>query len=161
MGMGIRRKRLKTDNKGDFKSKDARRPRGRKPGATNTLPRTLKEAILGAYEKIGSDGKGKDGLIGYFVKLFQDKIDGKHFAVRLAEKILPMQVTGAGGGPVQVLNIPPEYLKNCSSEELVVMETVFSRINGDTPALVEQASSGDADSYARAIGMEPASSAKH
>jgi hypothetical protein len=37
---------------------------GRKPGVPNVHTRVLKDAILIAAENYGSDGKGKDGIVG-------------------------------------------------------------------------------------------------
>ena len=39
---------------------------GRKKGGQNKITRDVKEAVLDAGEKYGSDGKGKDGLVGAF-----------------------------------------------------------------------------------------------
>jgi hypothetical protein len=35
----------------------------------NTFAREIREAIIAAPSRIGSDGKGKDGLVGYFTWL--------------------------------------------------------------------------------------------
>jgi hypothetical protein len=41
---------------------------GRPKGGINKTSRILREAVLMAAEKVGSDGKGKDGLIGFLEK---------------------------------------------------------------------------------------------
>jgi hypothetical protein len=71
---------------------------GRKKGVPNKTTATLKEAILLAAQKVGFDGKGKDGLEGYLTAVATT--DMKSFCTLLG-KVLPMQVTGADGGPVQ------------------------------------------------------------
>lgn len=72
---------------------------GRQKGTPNKTTATLKEAILLAAEKVGNDGKGKDGLTGYLVHVAST--DVKAFSALLG-KVLPMQVTGEDGGPLTV-----------------------------------------------------------
>lgn len=73
---------------------------GRPKGSANKTTALLKEAIIRAAEHVGSDGNGKDDLMGYCV--FLAKSEPKAFAGLLG-KVLPMQVTGEGDGPVQVV----------------------------------------------------------
>lgn len=68
---------------------------GRPKGSTNKTTVVLKDAIIRAAEVVGQDGKGKAGLVGYLVKVANE--DTKAFATLLG-KVLPLQVTGAGGG---------------------------------------------------------------
>jgi hypothetical protein len=84
---------------GLLKPKRGERPGGREKGQPNKVTRLLKDAILMAGEASGVDGKGKDGLIGYLVWLSR-----REPAVygRLLEKLLPYQLTGKDGGPVQL-----------------------------------------------------------
>lgn len=70
---------------------------GRPKGSVNKTTTLLKEAILLAATQVGSDGKGKDGLTGYLVLLA--KHQPKSFASLLG-RVLPLEVTGAGGQPV-------------------------------------------------------------
>lgn len=80
----------------------ARKPpaagRGRQKGAVNKTTKTLKEAILLAAEESGQDKKGKGGLVGYLRRVADE--DVKAFSSLLG-RVLPLQVTGEGGGPVQ------------------------------------------------------------
>jgi hypothetical protein len=46
---------------------------GRKKGSQNRVTRDVKEAILEAGERIGSDGKGKDGLVGAVMGVYRRK----------------------------------------------------------------------------------------
>lgn len=84
-------------------SAEKRRPpaagKGRQKGVPNKTTTLLREAIIEAAVASGSDRKGKDGLIGYMRRL-ADK-DTKSFAMLLG-KVLPLQVTGEGGGPIPV-----------------------------------------------------------
>jgi hypothetical protein len=75
-------KRFSTDNQ-------PKRARGRPKGATNLMTRNLKEAILGGCEDCGFDGKGTDGLRGYFKRLAMN--DPKTMGT-LVRGILPMEV---------------------------------------------------------------------
>lgn len=72
---------------------------GRPKGSPNKTTAALKEAIILAAERVGSDGQGKDALTGYCV--FLAKNEPKAFAGLLG-KVLPMQVTGEDGGAVIV-----------------------------------------------------------
>lgn len=72
---------------------------GRAKGTPNATTKTLKEAILLAAERVGNDGKGKDGLTGYLVHVAST--DVKAFSALLG-KVLPMQISGEGGGALVV-----------------------------------------------------------
>jgi len=73
---------------------------GRPKGLQNKTTRELKEAILQAAEQTGKDGSGREGLVGYLKRVAEE--DVKAFAGLLG-KVLPLQVTGEGGGAVQVI----------------------------------------------------------
>lgn len=83
---------------------NARKPpaagKGRPKGSVNKTTAMLKEAILGAATKTGSDGEGRDGLMGYCA--FLARSEPKAFAGLLG-RVLPLQVTGEGGGPVKTV----------------------------------------------------------
>lgn len=79
---------------------EKRRPQpkgGSRKGIPNKTTSALKEAILLAAETVGADGNGKDGLCGYLQTLARS--EPKSFSSLLG-KVLPLQVTGEGGGPV-------------------------------------------------------------
>ena len=73
---------------------------GRARGTPNKTTALLKEAIIKAAEATGEDGKGKGSLTGYCK--FLATSEPKAFA-QLLGKVLPMQVTGANDGPLQVV----------------------------------------------------------
>jgi hypothetical protein len=75
---------------------------GRPKGIPNKATRALKEAILQAADDVGMDGKGRDGLIGYLRRVATE--DARSF-VSLLGRVLPLQVTGEGGGPIQIEKI--------------------------------------------------------
>lgn len=71
--------------------------KGRQKGVPNKTTATLKEAILLAAAQSGSDKKGKGGLVGYLQRVADN--DMKAMSALLG-RVLPLQVTGEGGGPV-------------------------------------------------------------
>lgn len=64
---------------------------GKPKGAVNKLGKEVKEMILGALDQVG----GQD----YLAERAQDPRTASAF-LTLVGKVLPLQVTGAGGGPV-------------------------------------------------------------
>jgi len=73
--------------------------KGRKAGVPNKTTAALKDAILAAAAQSGGDLKGKGGLIGYLKRVADE--DVKAFSGLLG-KVLPLQITGEGGGPVVI-----------------------------------------------------------
>ena len=72
---------------------------GRIKGVPNKTTALLKDAIIKAAEAVGEDMRGKGKLTGYCK--FLAKNEPKAFAGLLG-RVLPMQVTGEGGGAVIV-----------------------------------------------------------
>ena len=68
---------------------------GRKKGTPNKVSGQLKDAILEAAKKAG----GKDGIIGYLSA--QATANPGPFMALLG-KVLPLQVTGEGDGPLKI-----------------------------------------------------------
>jgi hypothetical protein len=62
---------------------------GRKAGTPNKFTTKLKDAILAAAEASGSNGKGKNGAIGYLTWL--SRAEPAVFG-RLLEKVMPLQI---------------------------------------------------------------------
>ena len=62
---------------------------GRKPRIENRLPKLVKDAVLMAAEANGSDGKGKDGLLGFMLRAIDEDFRG---FLMLLGRIMPMQV---------------------------------------------------------------------
>jgi hypothetical protein len=67
---------------------------GRPKGTKNKTTTLLKDAILMAAEQAGGDG----GIVAY---LQQQAVKNPGPFLALVGKVLPMQVTGEDGGPVQ------------------------------------------------------------
>ena len=68
---------------------------GRVKGSLNKMTKTAKEAISLAAEKLG----GPDRLVEW-VK--EDPLNERVFWGTIYPKLLPLQVSGEGGGPVQI-----------------------------------------------------------
>lgn len=92
------RSKKPTADKVPGKSRSANLTGGSRKGRPNKTTSVLKEAILQAAEAVGADGKGKEGIIGYLKTVARK--DVKAFSALLG-KVLPLQVTGEGGGPIQ------------------------------------------------------------
>ncbi len=80
---------------GAEKRRPPRAGMGRPKGTPNKTTALLKDAILMAAENAG----GEDGLVGYLTQ--QARTNPGPF-LSLVGKVLPMQVTGDGGGPVGI-----------------------------------------------------------
>lgn len=85
-------------------------PRGRKRGSRNKVSATLKQAILLAAEEVGDDiadeieekeGREATGGLQEYLSMVA-RADIKAFAALLG-KVLPMEITGAGGGALEVM----------------------------------------------------------
>lgn len=92
--------------KGPFKKGHAKMG-GRTKGTPNKTPAILKEAIMLALHAEGYDGKGKDGVVGALRRAW--KTERKAF-LKLAEKLLPYQLTGKDGSPMQMVHTTREQL---------------------------------------------------
>ncbi len=84
--------------------------KGRPKGAVNKTTRALKEAILLAAEQAG----GSEGLVGYLTE--QARVTPTAFMTLLG-KVLPLQVTGEGDGPLKVEIIKRTYADDSASSE--------------------------------------------
>jgi hypothetical protein len=67
----------------------ARNGGGRPAGVENKVPRSIKDAVRQAMQLHGSDGKGKDEMVGYMLDLATNH---KHLFVSLVRRILPLQL---------------------------------------------------------------------
>lgn len=81
-------------------SQPGERRGGRRKGTPNKTTTTLKDAILQAGKRAG----GKDGLVGYLTTLATTNPGA--FASLLG-KVLPLQVSGEGGGSIKMEDTTP------------------------------------------------------
>lgn len=70
---------------------------GRPKGIPNKTTTLLKDAILQAAEAVGSDTKGKEGLVGYLKK---QAVDEPVAFMTMLGKVLPTQVAGDPDNPI-------------------------------------------------------------
>ena len=72
---------------------------GRKPGVQNALSKAAKDVIVEVAEKLG-------GAQGLYEWVLEDPANAKVFWGGIYPKLLPLQLTGAEGGPMQIQNVP-------------------------------------------------------
>ena len=96
---------------------------GRPKGVPNKTTQLLKDAILEAATLAG----GKAGLVGY---LKSQAIKNPGPFLTLLGKVLPTQVTGANGGPVQMVDLS-KHLASLSDQELEALESAAAKIAAD------------------------------
>jgi hypothetical protein len=105
---------------------------GRKSGSVNKTTKLLKEALMLAAEAEGRDGAGKDGLVGFLRSM--SRREPVAF-MRMLEKLLPYQLTGKDGSPMQLVH---------STKEQVV-ERFKERGLPLPPSLLEMPAHGEGD----------------
>jgi hypothetical protein len=79
---------------GDERGYDSR---GRKKGGQMRTTTVLKDAILYAAQKVGEDGRGLNGLVGYLTNIA--RTDPRTFAALLA-RVIPLHVTNTNTAEV-------------------------------------------------------------
>ena len=85
-GISERRRRV---SDGRFKKgPDPRRGRGRPKGSPNVITPEMREAIIEAAAIVGSDGRGKGGLVGYMTRLA--RMENPVIFGRLVRKSIPL-----------------------------------------------------------------------
>lgn len=83
---------------------------GRTKGTPNKVTAMVKDAIITAAEKHGFDGKGKDNMVGYMMKLAAEQPTA--FATLLG-KVIPTQVEGTGeGGAINVTGLNIKFVSD-------------------------------------------------
>jgi hypothetical protein len=157
----VERRKLREENG------DKRKHNGRPPGRRNRLPTTIKLAAMGAMEVIGDFHAGLingvvakrlpespvgmvGGLLGYWIKVFWEDPQA---AVSMGLKLLPPPKAGVDSNPVNY-SIPPEALVGFNKAELRILERMFEAATG-LANLKREESEGNADDYAKEIGMLP------
>lgn len=80
---------------------------GRVKGQKNKTTKLLKEAIIEAAVAEGRDGHGRDGLVGFLRTM--SRREPVAF-MKLMEKLLPYQLTGKDGSPMQMVHTTKEQV---------------------------------------------------
>lgn len=80
---------------------------GRVKGSTNKVPREVKQMILQALDKAGG--------VSYLERCARDPKTAPAF-LALVGKVLPLQVTGPGGGPVQHIAMTLDEFQRVAAE---------------------------------------------
>jgi len=62
---------------------------GRPKGSGNLVPRKITDSFLEAVERLGSDGDGKDGMVGYFMRACAEQPAA---ALTFASRLIPRRV---------------------------------------------------------------------
>jgi hypothetical protein len=106
-------------------------PAGKPKGAQNKITREMKEAMLRGMAMAGSNGKGKDGVEGYFFHLAWRKPE---IFGRLLERLLPFALVGANGGAVQIeYSNREEVIQRMKERNLPVPKSLMSPATHDAP----------------------------
>src|SRR5665213_90204 len=85
------RARVATQRPGSFKQGHEKRG-GRKRGTPNLVSSDYKRAVLEAADRIGEDGNGKNGVVGYFSWVIQHH--PRIFASVLLSSLLQLEFAG-------------------------------------------------------------------
>ena len=138
---------------GDGRKNNGKHSTGRPPGTPNKIPRDVKEALFTAIEMLGSDGKGKDGVMGWF-KMLARKKDERHLIIDLLKRCIPTKITGPSGGAIQVMqfSMTPDHVRNMSVDELELMQKILPKLTGEQQG--HMANGADPSLYAKQIGYE-------
>jgi hypothetical protein len=73
LGRGTQPGRARAAGKRFSKENQPKKGRGRPRGAQNYFTRNVKEALIEALNEFGRDGKGKDGMKGFFMRMCELK----------------------------------------------------------------------------------------
>jgi hypothetical protein len=107
---------------------------GKPKGCIPKITRDLKEGIVEAAERVGSDGQGTGGLTGFLEDLARHH---KRAFASLLVKLLPLQVAGTGTlgthiGTVNVISVPVDHY--LSAEDIERMRAPGLAIDHVSPA---------------------------
>lgn len=116
-------KNLKLFKKGERKF-------GRQKGTPNKVTVKLKEAILEAAERSGSNGKGKDGTVGYLMWL--SRAEPAVYG-RMLEKVMPMQLEVKEMGKTMLT--PAQAVENLRERGLPVPPSLLNLAEGVVKAV--------------------------
>lgn len=81
--------------------------KGRPKGSQNKVPREVKQMVLHALDGAGG--------VAYLIRCAKDPKLAPSFLTLLG-KVLPLQVTGPGGGPLQSVSMTPDEFRAIAAE---------------------------------------------
>lgn len=112
---------------------------GRKSGAKNLIPASMKEAFKVALTLSGNDTRGKGGMIGYFKRICDDYPE---LATRMIEKIMPSQME-----IIKVSPLDERAMNGLTDEQIEMLKTIYESI-GKKPLEAPKVLDIDEDEYA-------------
>jgi hypothetical protein len=125
---------------------------GRVKGTPNKVTQDLRKAILEAATLAG----GKEGLVGY-LKTQAIKSPGPFLS--LLSKVIPVQVTGANGGPLQIENTHIIEVSSWSPERRAALRSILIEATRDQEHIEASPGLAGAVTYTREeFDTEPDSS---
>ena len=107
---------------------------GRVAGKLPTMPRLLKDCILLAAELEGSDGHGKDQLVGFLRRLINEDI--RAFAMLLG-RILPLEFNARNDTHVEVVYETVDELRAELEERGLSLEVMREKMTRPTQNLID------------------------
>lgn len=138
---------------GHFKKVDGRRHNGRPKGATNKLSRSVQEALIATAMLLGENNRGKEGMIGFFKKVFREN---PIVGAQLLGQVMGHQERRKDPPPTFIngFQLPPERLSKFADDELDRFRTYLERATGEKqePELLT-GPPGDAEMFAKEVGM--------
>lgn len=73
--------------------------RGRPPGTPNKVTRSIRQAVM---ESIEPGNCHPDGLAGWLIDRARGGIEDKKIYAAVVSRVIPIEITGEGGGPVKI-----------------------------------------------------------
>lgn len=73
--------------------------KGRTPGAVNKVTKTIREAVL---EAVQPGACHEEGLTGWLKDRAVGGIEDRKIFAAVVSRVIPVEITGAGGGPVKI-----------------------------------------------------------
>jgi hypothetical protein len=132
-------------NSGQFSRERQPEKRGRRPGSRNHYTREIRDAVLNACNRYGSDGRGEGGLEGYMFLLCHK--ERKSMAMLLG-RILPEQVHLSGTR--EIILSTAEELRRTLAERGLQVDRIYPKLKfepikqqDDVEVLVERDSTDD------------------
>lgn len=73
--------------------------RGRPKGVPNKINKTIREAVL---EAVQPGACHENGFAGWLIERSQGGIEDRKIFAGVVSRVIPIEITGAGGGPVKI-----------------------------------------------------------